>query len=84
MRLLLERENLTWVIEDEVMKITTITKADEALSTRVYPVADLVIPVQSGGFGGGFGGGLGGGGFGGGGLGGGGFGGGGFGGGGIF
>lgn len=84
---------LTYIIEDEVMKITTQTKADEKLQTRVYPVADLVIPVQplGGGFGqgGGLGGGIGGqggqggqGGFGGGGQGGFGGGGGGFGGGG--
>jgi hypothetical protein len=79
LRLLLEREQLTYLIQDEVMKITTIDEADLALSTRVYPVADLVIPITNLGGGGGFGGGgLGGGqqgGFGGGGLGGGGFGG---------
>lgn len=87
LRLLLEPELLTYVIEDEVMKITTQVKADESLSVRVYPVADLVIPIISGGFGGGAGGGLGifgnplgGGGFGGGGMGMGGFGGGGMGG----
>ena len=88
---------LAYVIEDEVMKITTKLVADDKMQTRVYPVADLVIPIQTvgggfgaGGFGGGglFGGG-GGGGFGGGGggqFGGGGFGGGGgqFGGGGGF
>ncbi|REK25793.1 MAG: VWA domain-containing protein, partial [Planctomycetota bacterium] len=76
---------LAYVIEDEVMKITTKLVADDKMQTRVYPVADLVIPIQTigggfgaGGFGGGglFGGG-GGGGFGGGGFGGGGFGGGG-------
>jgi hypothetical protein len=76
---------LTYVIEDEVMKITTSAKAGEKLQTRVYPVGDLVIPIitpRVGGLGGGIGGGgaaggIGGGGFGGGGLGGGGFGGGG-------
>jgi hypothetical protein len=47
LKLLLEPLNLTWLIEDEVMKITTTTKASEKLSTRVYPVADLVIPVTS-------------------------------------
>lgn len=46
LKLLLEPLQLTYVIEDEVMKITTITKADEALSVRVYPVADLVIPIR--------------------------------------
>lgn len=66
---------LTYIIEDEVMKITTVTQAEEKKSTRVYPVADLVIPIQSfqgggqggiggaqGGIGGGQGGGFGGGG----------------------
>lgn len=73
LRLMLEPLGLTYLIEDEVMKITTQAKADEKMSTRVYPVADLVIPIQPpvgggglGGFGGGLGGGLGGGGFGGG------------------
>lgn len=50
---------LTYVIEDEVMKITTQETAEEKTTTRVYPVGDLVIPIQT--FGGG-GGGLGGGG----------------------
>src|SRR5438105_3048356 len=67
------------------MKITTSTKAGEKLSTRVYPVGDLVIPIITpraggggmgmmggmGGGGGGMGGGMGGGGMGGGGMGGG-------------
>jgi hypothetical protein len=84
---------LTYVIENEMLVITTQEEADTRLDTRVYPVADLVLPIitpppgggglggQSGGFGGGQSGGFGGGG---GGLGGGGggFGGGGFGGGG--
>ncbi|MEQ9410800.1 MAG: hypothetical protein RIK87_24020 [Fuerstiella sp.] len=87
---------LTYVIQNEVLMITTLDKAesDENLVTRVYPVADLVIPPNAhlqlgggggGGLGGQQGGGFGGqqgGGFGGGGLGGGGFGGGGLGGGG--
>lgn len=73
---------LTYVIEDEVMKITTQAKADEVLSTRVYPVADLVVPIQSAGGGAGQGQGIFGNPFGGGGQGGGGQGGGGFGGGG--
>ena len=56
LRLLLEPLLLTYVIEDEVMKITTQVVADEKMSTRVYPVADLVVPIiQLGGgaFGGG-------------------------------
>jgi hypothetical protein len=56
LRLLLEPLLLTYVIEDEVMKITTQTAAETKMSTRVYPVADLVIPIpsaQGGGQGGG-------------------------------
>ena len=80
LKLLLEENpdyDLTYVIEDEVMKITTAVAAEEKVQVRVYPVGDLVVPIiqlggggQGGGFGGGqgggFGGGQGGGGFGGG------------------
>jgi uncharacterized membrane protein YgcG len=55
---------LTYVIEDEVMKITTVEEADNKLQVRVYPVADLVVTILP--LGGGFGTGLGGGGLGGG------------------
>lgn len=75
---------LTYIIDAEVMLITTAAKEADTLVTRVYPVADLAIPPQQLGGGGGLGGGgQGGGGFGGGGQGGGGFGGGGQGGGGF-
>ena len=93
LRLLLRDLDLTYIIKDEVLLITTPEQADTDLILKVYPVADLVVPPNVmgggigggiggfggglGGFGGGFGGGIGG--FGGGGLGG--FGGGGFGGG---
>jgi hypothetical protein len=61
MKIMLEKLGLTWVVEDEVMKITTQTAADEKSTTRVYPVADLVIPLQiQGGGMGGMGGGMGG------------------------
>lgn len=53
---------LTYVIDNEVFKITTQAAADEALVTRVYPVADLVVPPIPPQGGGGIGGGLGGGG----------------------
>ncbi len=49
LKLMLENVNgtpLTYVIEDEVMKITTEEKALEKYQTRVYPVGDLVIPIQ--------------------------------------
>jgi hypothetical protein len=42
LRLLLEPMAVTHLVEDGVLKITTITKADEKMSTRLYPVADLV------------------------------------------
>ena len=41
------------MIEDEVLKITTLTAADQKMTTRVYPVADLVIPIPSAQMGGG-------------------------------
>jgi hypothetical protein len=47
LKLLLEPLQLTWLIEDEVMKITTAEKASEKLSVRVYPVGDLVIPIRT-------------------------------------
>lgn len=59
MKIILEPLGLTYIIEDEVMKITTIIAAEEKLSTRVYPVGDLVIPIRNplaGGLGQGFGG----------------------------
>jgi hypothetical protein len=64
LRLMLEPLGLTYIIEDEVMKITTQAVADDKMSTRVYPVADLVIPIMPpmGGMMGGMGGGMGGGG----------------------
>ncbi|MDZ4684508.1 MAG: hypothetical protein SH850_05415 [Planctomycetaceae bacterium] len=41
LRLLLGAQGLTYVIEDEVMKVTTITRAQERVLTRIYPVSDL-------------------------------------------
>lgn len=88
LRLMLRELDLTYIIKDEVLQITTPEEAEAQLITKVYPVGDLVMPIISGGgqFGGGGGGGFGGqgggGGFGGGGGGFGGGGGGGFGGGG--
>ncbi len=46
LKLMLEDVNgteLAYIIEDEVMKITTRDKADTIQQVRVYPVADLVI-----------------------------------------
>ncbi|MBN1853147.1 MAG: hypothetical protein JW829_10505, partial [Pirellulales bacterium] len=63
LRLMLSELELTYVIKDEVLLITTQEKASEELTVKVYPVADLVLPIQNtmmGGFGG-LGGGMGGG-----------------------
>lgn len=58
-------QDLTYYIKDEVLWISTIDDANaEGVQTRVYPVADLVIPIQppqGGGIGGGAGAGIGGG-----------------------
>jgi hypothetical protein len=43
LKLILEPLNLTYVIQDEVMKITN--KKNSANVVRVYPVGDLVVPV---------------------------------------
>lgn len=47
LNIILKPIGLTYVVEDEVMKITTIVKSDEIYVTRVYPVADLVISVAT-------------------------------------
>ena len=58
---------LTYVVRDEVMMITTEAEADADPTIRVYPVGDLVVPIQPmgggmmGGMGGGMMGGMGGG-----------------------
>jgi hypothetical protein len=52
LKLLLSDLDLTYVIRNEVLMITSKTEAENMLSTRVYPVADLVIPPPSGGMGG--------------------------------
>ena len=44
LRLILEPLGLTYVIDDGVLMITTQAKADERMTTRVYPVGDLVTP----------------------------------------
>jgi hypothetical protein len=40
--LMLEAFDLTWVIQGEVVKITSKEKADEILTTNIYPVSDLI------------------------------------------
>lgn len=70
LRLMLKQLELTYMIADEVLLITTEEEAETRLTVKVYPVGDLVIdktPLVGGGGGGQLGGGGGGGGLGGGG-----------------
>lgn len=56
LKLLLGEHELTYVIHNEVLMITSKTEAENMLSHRVYPVADLTVPIAAprnmGGFGG--------------------------------
>lgn len=47
LRLMLRELDLTYMIRDEVLLITTPEKAEDQLVTRVYPVADLVLPIDN-------------------------------------
>ncbi len=47
LKIILSQFQLTYVIQDEVLQITTKDKANTMLKTKVYPVADLVLPIQS-------------------------------------
>ncbi len=47
LRLMLGAMELTYVIKDEVLLITTTDVASNELVTKAYPVADLVIPIRS-------------------------------------
>ncbi|PQO27549.1 hypothetical protein C5Y96_18650 [Blastopirellula marina] len=67
LRLMLKELDLTYIVANEVLMITTPEEAESELITKVYPVADLVLPVSAqigtlGGGGNGVGGGIGGGG----------------------
>ncbi len=46
LKLLLDSKNLTYVIENEVMKITTKTDGIAKRPLRVYNVGDLVMPIN--------------------------------------
>ena len=52
LKLLLGELGLTYVIRNEVLFITSKTEALNMLTTRVYPVADLVMPIARPGAGG--------------------------------
>ncbi|MGD9648158.1 MAG: hypothetical protein AB7U73_20780, partial [Pirellulales bacterium] len=47
LRLILSEHDLTYIIDNEVLMITTTEEAQNKLVTKVYPVADLVVPIQS-------------------------------------
>ena len=49
LRLMLRELDLTYMVRDEVLLITTPEEAETQLVTKVYPVADLVLPISSGG-----------------------------------
>ena len=44
LRMMLRELNLTYVIQDEVLLITTPEEAQSRLETKTYPVGDLVLP----------------------------------------
>ena len=48
LRLTLRDLDLTYMIQDEVLLVTTPEEANGRLTTKVYPVADLVLPITSG------------------------------------
>jgi hypothetical protein len=47
LRLLLRPLDLTYVVQDEVLLITTTEVASQQVFTAVYPLGDLALPVQS-------------------------------------
>ena len=47
LRLLLKNFQLTYIIQDEVLIITTKEDAEKDLVVKVYPVADLVLPIDA-------------------------------------
>ena len=46
LRLMLKNLQLTYIIQDEVLMITTPQDAETHLVVKVYPVADLVLPIE--------------------------------------
>jgi hypothetical protein len=47
LRLVLNDLDLSWIVRNDVLLITTKEQADSVMSTRIYPVGDLIIPVQN-------------------------------------
>ena len=48
LRRMLDPLDLAYLVKDEVLLITTKEKAQEEMVVKVYPVADLVLPVNAG------------------------------------
>ena len=48
--MMLKELDLDYVVDDEVLLITTPEEAssEDRMMTKVYPVGDLVLPIQSG------------------------------------
>jgi hypothetical protein len=49
LRLVLGQLNLTYIVQNEVLLVTSQVEAQSIVVTRVYPVADLVVPIQNAG-----------------------------------
>jgi hypothetical protein len=47
LRLILRELELTYVVQNEVLLITTPDKAASVMTTKVYPVADLVLAIRN-------------------------------------
>ena len=47
LRLILKENDLVYVVQNEVLLITTTDKAQSVLTTKVYPVADLVLAIRN-------------------------------------
>lgn len=48
LKLLLGEANLTYMIQDEVLHISSVREDLDTLVNKVYPVGDLVVPIISG------------------------------------
>jgi hypothetical protein len=47
LRIMLSQYELSYVVRDEVLMITTATAASQQIVTRLYPVADIVTPLRA-------------------------------------
>ena len=47
LRLMLSQYELSYLVRDEVLLITTASAASQQVTTRLYPVADIVTPLRA-------------------------------------